>query len=204
MWSDKESNIDFLNFNETAESIKDLITEKSLMPISVGVFGDWGAGKSTILELTKSALASEKDDYIQVSFDAWMFQGYDDAKAALLETIAEKLVKQAKTDQSLSEKAKDFAGRVNKIRLMGLLMDAGSLAAGVPTFGGFQKLFGMFSGGEDGEYDFDDVKDGLEGAKEIANRNKDLLSKKKDFFHPKKSKSSDKHTQNFLPSLVSH
>lgn len=60
MWSDKESNIDFLNFNETAESIKDLITEKNLMPISVGVFGDWGAGKSTILELTKSALASDK------------------------------------------------------------------------------------------------------------------------------------------------
>lgn len=40
MWSDKESKIDFLNFNETAESIKDLITEKELMPISIGVFGD--------------------------------------------------------------------------------------------------------------------------------------------------------------------
>ncbi|EOX3499295.1 P-loop NTPase fold protein [Vibrio cholerae] len=51
-----------------------------------------------------------------------------------------------------------------------------------------QKLFGMFSGGEDGEYDFDDVKDGLEGAKEIANRNKDLLSKKKDFSPPKEIK----------------
>jgi len=33
MWSDKESDIDFLNFNETAESIRDLITEKDLMPI---------------------------------------------------------------------------------------------------------------------------------------------------------------------------
>ena len=188
MWSDKESNIDFLNFNETAESIKDLITEKNLMPISVGVFGDWGAGKSTILELTKSALANDKEDYIQVSFDAWMFQGYDDAKAALLETIAATLVKRAEANESLSKKAKDFAGRVNKIRLMGLLMDAGSLAAGVPTFGGFQKLFGMFSGGEDGEYDFEDVKDGVEGAKEIANRNKDLLSKKKDFSPPKEIK----------------
>lgn len=188
MWSDKESNIDFLNFNETAESIKDLITEKNLMPISVGVFGDWGAGKSTVLELTKSALANDKEDYIQVSFDAWMFQGYDDAKAALLETIAATLVKRAESDKSLSAKAKDFAGRVNKIRLMGLLMDAGSLTAGVPTFGGFQKLFGMFSGGEDGEYDFDDVKDGVEGAKEIANRNKDLLSKKKDFSPPKEIK----------------
>jgi ABC-type Mn2+/Zn2+ transport system ATPase subunit len=50
MWSDKESKIDFLNFNEIAESIKDLITEKQLMPISIGVFGDWGAGKSTIMK----------------------------------------------------------------------------------------------------------------------------------------------------------
>ncbi|MBB1438991.1 ATPase, partial [Shewanella sp. SG41-4] len=188
MWSDKESNIDFLNFNETAESIKDLITEKNLMPISVGVFGDWGAGKSTVLELTKSALANDKEDYIQVSFDAWMFQGYDDAKAALLETIAATLVKRAESDKSLSAKAKDFAGRVNKIRLMGLLMDAGSLAAGVPTFGGFQKLFGMFGGGEDGEYDFDDVKNGVQGAKEVANRNKDLLGKKKDFSPPREIK----------------
>ncbi|MFC6439816.1 P-loop NTPase fold protein [Bowmanella sp. JS7-9] len=188
MWSDKESKIDFLNFNETAESIKDLITEKNLMPISVGVFGDWGAGKSTILELTKSALADDEEDYIQVSFDAWMFQGYDDAKAALLETIATTLVKRAEADKSLSAKAKDFASRVNKIRLMGLLMDAGGLIAGVPTFGGFQKLFGMFSGGENGEYDFEDVKNGVEGAGEVANKNKDLLSEKKDFSPPKEIK----------------
>ena len=95
MWSDKESKIDFLNFNETAESIKDLITEKELIPISIGVFGDWGAGKSTILELTKASLDSDDQEYIQVHFDAWTFQGYDDAKAALLETIASTLVKKA-------------------------------------------------------------------------------------------------------------
>ncbi len=188
MWSDKESSIDFLNFNETAESIKDLITEKNLMPISVGVFGDWGAGKSTILELTKSTLADDEEDYIQVSFDAWMFQGYDDAKAALLETIAATLLKRSEADESLRAKAKDFAGRVNKIRLMGLAMDAGSFIAGVPTFGGFQKLFGMFTGGENGEYDFDDVKNGVEGAGEVANKNKDLLRKKKDFSPPKEIK----------------
>lgn len=95
MWSDKESPIDFLNFNETAESIKDLITEKELMPISIGVFGNWGAGKSTILELTKKSLAEDKKDYIQIHFDAWTFEGFDDAKAALLETIASELLKEA-------------------------------------------------------------------------------------------------------------
>ena len=188
MWSDKESDIDFLNFNETAESIKDLITEKNLMPISVGVFGDWGAGKSTILELTKSALEDESEEFIQVSFDAWMFQGYDDAKAALLETIATTLVKRAEADKDLTAKAKDFASRVNKIRLMGLLMDAGSAVAGVPTFGGFQKVFGMFNGGADGELDWADIQEGTKGAEGLAKRGQGLLKEKKPFSPPKEIK----------------
>ncbi|MEZ9588800.1 ATPase [Vibrio cyclitrophicus] len=188
MWSDKESSLDFLNFNETAESIKDLITEKELMPISVGVFGDWGAGKSTILELTKKSISEEKQEYIQVHFDAWMYQGYDDAKAALLETIASVLVQQAKDDASLSQKAKEFAGRVDIIRSLGLLMDGGAALAGVPTMGGFQKLMGLFSGGEDGELDISDAKNAVDGAKQIAKENKRIIRPNKAFSPPKEIK----------------
>ncbi|EKO3674026.1 ATPase [Vibrio metschnikovii] len=188
MWSDKESSLDFLNFSETAESIKDLITEKELMPISVGVFGDWGAGKSTILELTKKAISEENQDYIQVHFDAWMYQGYDDAKAALLETIASTLLKQAKGNASLSKKAKEFAGRVDIIRSLGLLMDGGAALVGVPTMGGFQKLMGLFSGGEDGELDFGDAKDAVDGAKQIATDSKGILKSKKALSPPKEIK----------------
>ena len=188
MWSDKESKIDFLNFNETAESIKDLITEKELMPISIGVFGDWGAGKSTILELTKASLETDEQEYIQVHFDAWTFQGYDDAKAALLETIASTLVKKAADDKNLSEKAKEFAGRIDKIRLMGLLMDGGAALAGIPTMGGIQKIMGLFSGGDDGELDVDDVKGAVDGAKDVAKKNKGLIKDKKSFSPPKEIK----------------
>jgi len=188
MWSDKESKIDFLNFNETAESIKDLITEKELMPISIGVFGDWGAGKSTILELTKASLETDEQEYIQVHFDAWTFQGYDDAKAALLETIASTLVKKAADDKNLSAKAKEFAGRIDKIRLMGLLMDGGAALAGIPTMGGIQKIMGLFSGGDDGELDVGDVKGALDGAKDVAKKNKGLIKDKKSFSPPKEIK----------------
>ncbi len=188
MWSDKESKIDFLNFNETAESIKDLITEKDLMPISVGVFGDWGAGKSTILELTKKALDADQQPYIQIHFDSWMFQGYDDAKAALLETIATELVKQAEQDKGLSEKAKDFAVRVDKIRLMGLLMDGGSALAGIPTMGGFQKLFGIFSDDDDDGIEGEEIKDAVDGAKAIAKKNKGIVKNKKKFSPPREIK----------------
>ncbi|MEZ7189268.1 P-loop NTPase fold protein [Pseudoalteromonas sp. DY56-GL22] len=188
MWSDKESKIDFLNFNEAAESIKDLITEKELMPISIGVFGDWGAGKSTILELTKASLETDEQEYIQVHFDAWTFQGYDDAKAALLETIASTLVKKAADDKNLSAKAIEFAGRIDKIRLMGLLMDGGAALAGIPTMGGIQKIMGLFSGGDDGELDVDDVKGAVDGAKDVAKKNKGLIKDKKSFSPPKEIK----------------
>ena len=188
MWSDKESKIDFLNFNEAAESIKDLITEKELMPISIGVFGDWGAGKSTILELTKASLETDEQEYIQVHFDAWTFQGYDDAKAALLETIASTLVKKAADDKNLSAKAIEFAGRIDKIRLMGLLMNGGAALAGIPTMGGIQKIMGLFSGGDDGELDVDDVKGAVDGAKDVAKKNKGLIKDKKSFSPPKEIK----------------
>ena len=184
----EESKIDFLNFNETAESIKDLITEKELMPISIGVFGDWGAGKSTILELTKASLETDEQEYIQVHFDAWTFQGYDDAKAALLETIASTLVKKAADDKNLSAKAIEFAGRIDKIRLMGLLMDGGAALAGIPTMGGIQKIMGLFSGGDDGELDVDDVKGAVDGAKDVAKKNKGLIKDKKSFSPPKEIK----------------
>lgn len=185
MWSDKESSLDFLNFSETAESIKDLITEKELMPISVGVFGDWGAGKSTVLELVKKSISEEEQEYIQVHFDAWIFQGYDDAKAALLETIASTLVKQAKDNAKLIKKATDFVERVDIIRSLGLLMDGGAALAGIPTMGGFQKLIGFFRGGDDGELDFNDAKDAVDGAKLIATESKGIIRPKKAFSPPK-------------------
>lgn len=185
MWSDKESKLDFLNFNEIAESIRDLITEKDLMPISVGVFGDWGAGKSTILELTANALENEKQDYIQIKFDAWTFQGYDDAKAALLETIASHLVAAAAGDDKLLTKALDFAKRVDKVRFMGLMAEGAAAISGMPTFGAIQKFFGWASDAVDDELDLDDLhKDGKELDK-LGEKAKGLVKEKKKFSPPK-------------------
>ena len=55
-----------------------------MLPISIGVFGSWGTGKSTILNLIEQKLQAEKKDYILIKFDAWLYQGFDDARAALM------------------------------------------------------------------------------------------------------------------------
>ncbi len=142
MWSDKESDIDYLNFSEIAESIADIINSPELLPLSIGVFGDWGAGKSTILSLTESSLAKSNEDCLHIKFDAWLYQGYDDARASILETIAKYLVKHTKDNEDLSDKAKALYGRVNKIRALGAAADVGAAAMGIPTFGAIGKLFG--------------------------------------------------------------
>jgi hypothetical protein len=60
------------------------------LPVTVGVFGDWGSGKSTVMNLAREALDRE-DDILCVHFNGWLFEGYEDAKAAILGTILDKL-----------------------------------------------------------------------------------------------------------------
>lgn len=136
MWRDSESEQDFLNFTEVADQIATLATNPALLPISIGVFGTWGTGKSTVLKLvearlpkppkdgeTPDAAAKEIGAPIIVKFDAWMYQGFDDSRAALMEVVASELLRVAEKKKSFIEKAKEFSGRVNYFR--GLRRSAG-------------------------------------------------------------------------------
>ena len=40
---------------------KDIIMNDELSPSSIGVYGDWGSGKSSLIEMTLNELESEED-----------------------------------------------------------------------------------------------------------------------------------------------
>ena len=101
MWTDKESSVDYLHFEEIAFVAKNILEDESLRSTSIGIFGSWGSGKSTILELIKNEL-SKKDDVIIICFDAWLHQNYSDAKTSLLEIIQRKLEDEVGKDGALS------------------------------------------------------------------------------------------------------
>lgn len=134
MWRDSESEHDFLNFTEVADQIATLATNPALLPISIGVFGGWGTGKSTVLQLVEGQLPKSGNNVpIVVRFDAWMYQGFDDARAALMEVVSCKLVTLAESKETFVDKAKAFAGRVNYFRGLGLIADFGiGMALGIP------------------------------------------------------------------------
>lgn len=88
MWSDNETSEDLLGFAVHKDLIKRIVTTDSLLPVTVGVFGDWGGGKSSIMRMLEKDF--ESSDYENVAclyFNGWVFEGYDDAKAALISSI---------------------------------------------------------------------------------------------------------------------
>ena len=118
MWSDTETDKDYLNFGEVSQLVVNVLNSPGMLPISIGVFGNWGAGKSSILKLIEKQLETQEKNWIVIKFDTWLYQGYDDARATLLEVIATELTESVKKNTSLKEKTKDLLKRVNGIRLL--------------------------------------------------------------------------------------
>jgi predicted KAP-like P-loop ATPase len=114
MWSDNETAEDLLGFKVHADLLIDVIKDDTVLPITIGVFGDWGSGKSSILKIINDELSGKedelKDETLVLYFNGWVFEGYDDAKSALLETIIERFAKH----KTLGNKVKDSTARLFK------------------------------------------------------------------------------------------
>src|SRR6185295_10146750 len=124
-------------------------------PISIGVSGSWGTGKSSMIRLIRGALASRKAveglEFVFVEFNAWRYQGYDDAKAALMEVIAETLVEQAEERKTALDKTRELLRRVKWLRLAKLTIPtAASLALGLPPVGLLGEGLSLLKGLGDG------------------------------------------------------
>ncbi|HHK8102857.1 TPA: P-loop NTPase fold protein, partial [Serratia marcescens] len=143
MWADVESNIDYLNFGEVSSLAVDILKSENMLPVSIGIFGNWGAGKSSLLKIIEKQINQEDGkDILVVNFDAWLYQGYDDARAALLEVIATKLNEAAQGNPNLVEKTFSLFNRVDKVRALGYTLEGIALAMGIPTGGMVSKGVG--------------------------------------------------------------
>lgn len=109
MWKDSETELDYLDFDHLIGLVDELILDESLLPSSIGVYGDWGSGKSSLIRMSMKK-AEEVDGTVCLIFNGWLFEGYEDAKTALMGTILDKI----QENQELTEKAKKCLGGLYK------------------------------------------------------------------------------------------
>ena len=155
MWSDNETDIDFLNFTGVAAAAAEVIHQAQDRPVSLGISGSWGVGKSSMIKLLRAELAKapagDKRRYIFVEFNAWLYQGYDDARAALVEAVANKLKDEAQL-KTVVDKLKGVLGRIDWLRIARIgAPSALALAFGltpVGLIGSMANIIGQVAGGK--------------------------------------------------------
>lgn len=105
MWSDIETPKDLLGYSIHASLLKDVVTNPKNLPITVGLYGDWGSGKSSILKILQNQL-EEDDNTVVIYFDGWAFESFDDAKMALIQGIVDALESNEKFLAKVKDEAK--------------------------------------------------------------------------------------------------
>ena len=62
MWSDNETTKDLLGFKVHADLIRSVVANPEVLPITIGVFGDWGGGKTSIMKIIERDLNPDQYD----------------------------------------------------------------------------------------------------------------------------------------------
>jgi len=76
-----------LDFNRYRDAIIDIVKE-SFPNFTIGIFGDWGTGKTTLLNSIEDVIRKDKD-LVTVKFESWRYEREDQfALIPLLKTIA--------------------------------------------------------------------------------------------------------------------
>ncbi|TGG92479.1 NTPase KAP [Natronospirillum operosum] len=130
--ADNETAVDLLYYEAIAKTVVRLVSQKSEEPLSVGVHGDWGAGKSSILMMVEETF-SNQERVLCVRFNGWLFQGFEDAKTVLIETIVKELRGKRPNSQKVAEQAKKVLRRVDWMKVTRRAGAYGlTLATGIP------------------------------------------------------------------------
>lgn len=131
--ADNETKVDLLNNEAIAVTIIRLLQYRPESPVTIGVHGDWGAGKSSVLEMIEAGFEQQKD-VLCLKFNGWRFQGFEDAKIALIEGIVTGLLEKRPALAKAGGAVKDVFKRIDWLKVA---KRAGGLAltafTGVPS-----------------------------------------------------------------------
>ncbi len=91
IYSNIKSDEDCLGRTEIADYISNnLIKNKLVEPLNIGIYGDWGSGKTQVINLIKENIKNSPEEVEYVDFDAWQYNDQEHIWAALVTKILNK------------------------------------------------------------------------------------------------------------------
>jgi predicted KAP-like P-loop ATPase len=150
--SDNETKVDMLNNEPIATTIVELLRKRPESPVTIGVHGDWGAGKSSILEMIEAGLEKESR-VLCLKFNGWRFQGFEDSKIALIEGIVSGLLEKRPALTKATAIVKEIYHRIDGLKLAKKGLGVGTAAFGFLTHHPHIGMMGILSTLEDTVHD---------------------------------------------------
>jgi KAP family P-loop domain len=110
---DNPASRDLLGFDVVVASALDAIRGDDIGPLTIGIRGGWGTGKSTLLELIEAALAAESEGrFIVARLDPWEFESAEQMRSTLVEIVLTELQWRVREDEGALKKIGRLIGRV--------------------------------------------------------------------------------------------
>lgn len=128
MWPDKETEIDYLNFGYMVNLVADIATNRDLSPSTIGLYGDWGSGKSSLMKLVQKKIEEKypkdekKKDTVKtlcIEFNGWLFEGYEDTKTSLCGAILDALADKKRFSKEVTDYAKELIKKIDINKILG-------------------------------------------------------------------------------------
>jgi predicted KAP-like P-loop ATPase len=86
LWSDNPTALDLLGFADVTAPIAEAVLRDKLDPVTVGIEGDWGSGKSSILEILEAELRKDAS-VVVIPTHPWEYDPATDPKATLIAEV---------------------------------------------------------------------------------------------------------------------
>jgi hypothetical protein len=116
LWDDNPSTSDLLGFEAIVSPVLKALDSQDLDPVTIGIHGPWGSGKSSVLELLAEAI-DKKKGFLLIRVDPWEYVNQIDVKGTIIGEVLGSLKKKFKDNKSIVDKTKELLQRVSWNRI---------------------------------------------------------------------------------------